>query len=328
MHRYFLTLVLLSVLAASVAVFLAEAKVLRCNPSDLSDEWYIALCADVHHDHGAILFDIDGALDGARDADVIFLGNSTTQIAFSNVEVIQFFEAIRMRFFVLGFGYGEAWKFTANAMARHNLKPHVLVVSATGLTGLWMDEELSAPAKHLLDHPVESYILTSIHSAYQSLQRHYCSGGTDSLICFRQGGVLYRSRKNGTWKVAPTGRYDAPPGERYFCNPKPDVPGPQLCASGHTVRPVPVAEKFTADEDAAAAQANMTKFLAAVDMPKECVVIIAVPRELDDRGKARKVPMRWASYTSTWIGLAFIRQTACISTLRALRFILDDYSRS
>jgi hypothetical protein len=279
-------------------LFVGEARSLTCNPVLLSDEWYIANCEALegHFDHPAILFNIDGAFSGAKHADVLFLGNSSTQVAFSNVETVGFFKGNNSTFFLLGFGYQEGWQFVDEVLKRIALNPEVLVLN---IGGGWSLSALTSPrARYILEHPLEVYLRTVIRSVYQRLQRYYCRQGGEQFLCFHSNTVLYRSRLNGTWISAPTGRYDAPIPHRYGCEPKTDLREPQLCAgTGHLLYPIEIEEAgggtISSDEMEA-----MKSFVGKFTLPKACVIVTAVPIERNEAAKAR--------YFAEQLGTSFV----------------------
>jgi hypothetical protein len=75
---------------------------------------YVAFCGDKHFgdlEHEAFYygsFDTDRRI---READVLFIGDSHVQYAFSHPNVATFFSERNATFFLAGFGYGEGFRF-------------------------------------------------------------------------------------------------------------------------------------------------------------------------------------------------------------------------
>ena len=88
-----------------------------------SADRYIAYCAGANYgdyEHGAFWFDLEPpALDFASKADVLFLGNSRMQNAFSTTATADWFSAASARYYLMGFSYDENVSF-AEALLRQN----------------------------------------------------------------------------------------------------------------------------------------------------------------------------------------------------------------
>ena len=63
------------------------------------------------YEHGAFWFGLEPALDFASKADVLFLGNSRMQKAFSTTASADWFSAASAKYYLMGFSYGEHVSF-------------------------------------------------------------------------------------------------------------------------------------------------------------------------------------------------------------------------
>jgi hypothetical protein len=117
------------------AVLIAFGYTLRKNslfscPATLySSDRYIAYCNGAgyaDYEHGAIWFDLEPpAQVSARNADVLFIGNSRLQFAFSTTATAGWFSAASARYYLLGFAYYENVVFTEALLQR--ILPHAKV---------------------------------------------------------------------------------------------------------------------------------------------------------------------------------------------------------
>jgi hypothetical protein len=162
---YLVTLLLAFVVAWPVAgIVRGIYRTVPCRLDLYTQTNYLASCedfgfGDLEHQafyHG--LYQTDRRL---READVIFLGDSRVQYAFSRDNVASFFADNRAKFFVAAFGYTEGWLFPTAVLERHNVRPAVLVVNVAPFFNLTLDGiefgGTSGPAKYVLEHPINSY---------------------------------------------------------------------------------------------------------------------------------------------------------------------------
>lgn len=81
-------------------------------------------------DEYALYHDLGGAIQAARQADVLFLGNSRAMFALPHETLRSYFARRGLRFYVLAFGYNESNVFAEAIMRRHGLRPRLVVVNA------------------------------------------------------------------------------------------------------------------------------------------------------------------------------------------------------
>src|SRR5271156_6368391 len=91
-----------SIFACTADGYTADRYIANCNATGYGD-----------YEHGAFWFGLEPpAQDFARDADVLFLGNSRLQFAFSTSATADWFSAASARYYLLGFSYFENMIFT------------------------------------------------------------------------------------------------------------------------------------------------------------------------------------------------------------------------
>ena len=80
-------------------------------------------------DHYELFHNLDATIDNAREAEVIFLGNSRAKYTFLRDNLAPYFAEKKMKYYVMGFGYGEGAQFPWAIIKKYNLKPKWVVVA-------------------------------------------------------------------------------------------------------------------------------------------------------------------------------------------------------
>ena len=139
-----LSTALLSGVVSYVGVW--TAKVAGCRMLDRPGA-YLAYCdtpAFGSYEHEAYALRVEPDAVGAmRDAQVLFLGNSRVQFAFSTPQTDEFFQGIGASYHLLGFGYGESSAFPRDLLRRDPPRSKVVVINADPFF-----QPLYSPAAH------------------------------------------------------------------------------------------------------------------------------------------------------------------------------------
>src|SRR5271167_4998091 len=113
--------ILLAVFGTYVRKFRNES-IFACQATLYSSDRYLASCNGTHYadyEHGAFAFDLEPEAENfARDADVLFLGNSRLQFAFSTSATTDWFSAASARYYLLGFTYYENMLFAEELLRK------------------------------------------------------------------------------------------------------------------------------------------------------------------------------------------------------------------
>lgn len=108
------------------------ASVLSCPPAPPGT--FLAYCRNEQYgdfEHGAYLYGLEpAAIDAARRADAIVVGDSRAQFAFSTDAVHRYFTGRHAAHYLLGMGYGSTSPYADELLRRHGLRPRVLIVNA------------------------------------------------------------------------------------------------------------------------------------------------------------------------------------------------------
>ena len=154
------------------------------------------------YDHGAFWFGLEPqARRAAADADVLLIGSSRLQFAFSGKAATAWFSALNIRPYLLGFSASETIEFFEPLLARMRPRARVYVVNVDR----FFDDRVSPPTREILQG-------RDIRSRYeekrtwQALHRMLC--GTLRAAC-GSATAIFRTRENGVWRRTGSGFSDA-----------------------------------------------------------------------------------------------------------------------
>jgi hypothetical protein len=158
---------------------------------------FVAYCNDPalgHYEHGALYYGLEpAAIANLRAADVLILGNSRAQFAFSTDAVSRYFESRNIKYFVLGFGHGEMSDLPAAIMLKYGANPKVIIANADP----FFSHQRSEMAEQLLHGSISvrlKYVLKGVTlDAFASI----CSIAPS--LCGSPASFVYRSSVNGFW---------------------------------------------------------------------------------------------------------------------------------
>lgn len=241
--RLYLSVVVLVTLAASW-VELRWRNVFACQPSPASS-YYIAYC-DVGHygdyDHGAFWYALEPTIGSSlRQAEVLFLGNSRTQWAFSGSATTDWFSSARASYYLLGFAYDENYHFEGGLLRKFAPRPKVYIINVDG----FFLPSVSEPAQLVMSgsDTLRRYQDKRFRQRLQELVcRHL------ALLCGHHF-VFFRARTSGQW-----------------------------VREGGSFGRAPTSEDRTLDEARVAQQARAgADFLSQLSVARECVIFTIVP---------------------------------------------------
>ena len=248
--------VVLAAVLASYGYWTRTRTIFACPADGYTADRYVAYCdagnyAD--YEHGAFWFDLDPSAWGfARNADVLFLGNSRLQVGFSTAATADWFSRASARYYLLGFSYFENALFTEKLLSR--MRPDgakVLVINVDD----FFDLSETDPVKSIWGDP-EAEGKYKWKRFWQPVHRSVCQ--KFGRLCGSHV-VTYRSRE--------TGAYDM--------------------RTPHDVRAVSYDEsvdKSVVDADTAAAIDFLKRFAQG-----KCVILTMVPSVETKIGKANAI---------------------------------------
>ena len=271
--------------ALSIAIVLFKRHDLlpwpgACSAGGYVDDQYLAYCNSVRYgdyEHYAFLHATEpGQIEAVRDADVLFLGNSRAQFAFSTDAVERAMTALGIPFFVFGFGLGGTSDVPLAVMRRHDIDARALVINA--------DPFFSRVVNPTFERVLAGGVLVDwehrVKRLEQTLQRRVCGGAdaprwVDALLCAGDEVTIYRTPDTGRWDT------------RWFEAP--------------ASYPVTWAERPRPDRERrlARAAAIAEEFIAESGAERSCVVLTVVPHEDTRESFALELALllgvRWSS---------------------------------
>jgi hypothetical protein len=190
----YIFIVLLTVLATLIYQFRKET-IFACQASLYSSDRYIASCNGTHYadyEHGAFAFDLEPRAEKyAQDADVLFLGNSRLQYAFSTSATTDWFYAASARYYLLGFTYFENMGFAEELLRKIRPRAKIYVINVDD----FFDRSETPPVKTILHDP-SAQTRYETKRFWQRVHEPLCK--VFAPIC-RHEFAIFRSRETGAY---------------------------------------------------------------------------------------------------------------------------------
>jgi hypothetical protein len=199
--------------------------IIGCDGSEYSDDRYLATCTAgpfIEYERGALFLGMEAdAVMHLSKADVLFVGNSRTQFAFSTEAIETYFEARGASYYLAGFPHGENDLFPAALIRKWDLRPKVIVVN----TDEFFTNYITPLAQKVVDDTWLTRVEYRLKRWSQGWHRKACaaSGIVKRALCGHHDTV-FRSRRNGSWSIGGDTQ-DGDAGEVTFSQ---DSPGADL----------------------------------------------------------------------------------------------------
>jgi hypothetical protein len=236
---------------------LRTQSIFACPANFYDSDHYIANCgADGYGDyeHGAFWFDLEPSVRAfAKNADVLFFGDSRLQPGFSTAATANWFSAASTRYYLLGFAYFENMVFAEGLLRRIQPKARVYVINVDG----FFERSESPPVKTILHDP-EARHRYEVKRLWQRIHEPVCR----NLPRFcRHQPVWFRSRETGAYINPPRG------GE-----------------------PIPVSYDRSINQDVVNSYTDAAiLFLSQVPVKRSCIILTVVPKPETKIGNAKAV---------------------------------------
>jgi len=190
----YICVIVVAMLTASAYKFRTES-IFSCSADGYTSDRYIAYCNGANYadyEHGAFEFGLEpSAKDFAKNADVLFLGNSRLQVAFSTAATSDWFSAASARYYLLGFSYGENVLFADGILCRIHPRARVYVINVDD----FFDRSETPPVKTILHDP-EAQSRYETKRLWQKIHEPVCK--RFPAIC-GNSAVIFRSRETGAY---------------------------------------------------------------------------------------------------------------------------------
>jgi hypothetical protein len=198
--------VLLLVAVAAFGYKLRRDTIFACQADGYGADRYLAYCNGANYadyEHGAFAFDLEPSAQAfARNADVLFLGNSHLEVAFSTDATADWFSAASARYYLMGFSYGENVTFAKTLLGRMQPKARVYVINVDD----FFETFETAPVKTILHDP-EARHRYEEKRLWQRIHGPICN--TLAVICGNDY-VIFRSRETGAFTKRTDRQKDTP----------------------------------------------------------------------------------------------------------------------
>jgi hypothetical protein len=227
-----------------------------CKSSKYREGDFLAYCQSKQYgdyEHGALYYGLEpGIGENIRAANVIVLGSSMAQAAFSTKAVRAYFDRHNLRFFVMGFGYGEGSPIALAILKRWEAAPQVLVINADPF---FLDKSSEPALETLEGKPAFLWRLT-LKMMFQRIHRILCSAAP--FLCRESEPSIFRSARDGQWNWI----------------------GPYV--ADRTIPIDPTTRKAFAPERIEMSRQWGEKFLTEIGLNRRCVVLTGIPNPLAD----------------------------------------------
>ena len=249
------------VVAVAVGAFVYDLRIngiFACSSAAYEPGRYLAYCnsgAYSDYDHGAFWFGLEpSASRAATEADVLFLGTSRMQFAFSSDATRQWFAARGSSFYLLGFSYSENVHFVAPLLDALEPKARVYVIN----TDRFFETEVTQPAADVI-HGDAAKSRHRRKRLWQIPHRVVC--GSLHFLCGNEVAFV-RTIADGTWTLQ--GGESLKPGR---------------------VSAAPPLDATRIAERVAAAKA----FVGRLQVPRECILFTVAPTAATPWDEAAKI---------------------------------------
>jgi hypothetical protein len=186
-----------AVIATSLYTLRYEG-IFACQADGYRSDRYLAACSAAHYgnyEHGAHWFGLEPkALDAARHAQVLFLGDSRLQVGFSTSATTDWFARASANYYLLGFGFGENMIFAAKLLHKLNPTAKVYVINAETFFEQWT----TPPMQEVTQDP-EARDWYEAKRLWQIPHKLVC--GAVPQLCGHNFAV-YRSLATGAYEIS------------------------------------------------------------------------------------------------------------------------------
>src|SRR6266849_1049503 len=125
--------IILGVVLAVCTYKIRTDGIFACQADGYTSDRYLSYCHNSgygDYEHGAFWFGLEPSIQNyAASAEVLFLGSSRTQLAFSTVATAEWFSSASARYYLMGFGYNENALFARELLLKFKPQAKVYVVN-------------------------------------------------------------------------------------------------------------------------------------------------------------------------------------------------------
>lgn len=193
----FYILFILLVAIGGGANSLRNNGIFSCAASGYGSDAYLSYCNSTgygDYDHGAIWFGLEPEVNkSVANAQVLFLGNSRSQLGFSSEATAKWFSSLSESYYLLGFTHSESYTFELPLLRKLHPKAKVYVINIDS----FLEPPQSGPAQVVM---TDESARTSYEEKreWQRIHKPICT--TFKAVC-GNSGAFFRSRSTGAWRI-------------------------------------------------------------------------------------------------------------------------------
>lgn len=189
------SLIIITLTCGVFAFTLRRDGVFACQAAGYSGDRYLSYCQSTRYgdyDHGAFWFGLEPhAVDAASQAQVLFLGNSRTQLALSTSPLDSWFRTHGTSYYLLGFSHMGNYRFTGPLLTRLRPKAQVYIINLDR----FFEADETPPAQTVM-HDVTSRSHYAGKRSWQPVHRTICQAV--ARLCGDEY-AFFRARGSGAW---------------------------------------------------------------------------------------------------------------------------------
>lgn len=199
-------LLVLAVWLVAGAFSLREYGIFSCSASGYGSDIYLGYCGATSYgdyDHGAIWFGLEPtATAAAKNAQVLFIGNSRTVFGFSSKASADWFSSLSASYYLLGFSHWENYTFEAPLLRKLQPKAKVYVINIDS----FFEGSETGPGRTVMRDPSAASHYKQKRQ-WQAIHKAICSNF--DAACGHEIAI-FRSRSTGAWRMN-GGRFTSEP---------------------------------------------------------------------------------------------------------------------
>ena len=190
--------VVLSVALATYGYKLRFEGIFSCQANGYGSDRYLAYCQAIHYgdyEHGAFWLGLEPpSEDFLANAEVLFLGESRLQFAFSTTATSEWFSTAATRYFLMGFSYEEDSYFAEALLRKFKPRAKVYVINVSP----FFEKYITVPARTVMQHE-SARIQYEKKRLWQFVHRPICRALP--ALCGNHY-VIFRSRETGMYRAS------------------------------------------------------------------------------------------------------------------------------
>lgn len=177
---------------------------------DPGEDAFFVYAREKELSHPILYYDLGESIAQAKKADIVFVGNSRTQLGLREEPITSAAEKLGLTTFNLAVGHGDGTFFAIELIRRHDLRPKIIVINGGPFIfnkhhSRWAQQVINMGAwnarKTVIEDTVKWRLSVLLHRYLPRIE--YFDGKLTSLW------IHYRSSKNGWWRNV------REPGDRY-----------------------------------------------------------------------------------------------------------------